>query len=201
MYLWCLSVNYYIKFLVRNLYNVSQLLFSSYMYQLPLLSLLVMFTLLFCFLQLREIPYGLAVRIPGFHPGGPGSAPGMGTHFLVYKLRRCVPCFFYQSLRLVTVNLSKWDVLLQQLYYENFLTRYDWASKVGTLVISWNFFSTIRLARLVKWIWISISLTFKYSTSQFSEHIIQLLDIYFEELHYYSFQVLLLTVFPEYVSE
>ena len=21
-------------------------------------------------------------RIPGFHPGGPGSTPGMGTHFL-----------------------------------------------------------------------------------------------------------------------
>ena len=26
-----------------------------------------------------QIPYGLAVRIPGFHPGGPGSTPGMGT--------------------------------------------------------------------------------------------------------------------------
>ena len=26
-----------------------------------------------------EFPYGLAVRIPGFHPGGPGSTPGMGT--------------------------------------------------------------------------------------------------------------------------
>ena len=25
------------------------------------------------------VPYGLAVRIPGFHPGGPGSTPGMGT--------------------------------------------------------------------------------------------------------------------------
>ena len=24
------------------------------------------------------VPYGLAVRIPGFHPGGPGSTPGMG---------------------------------------------------------------------------------------------------------------------------
>ena len=30
-----------------------------------------------------DLPYGLAVRIPGFHPGGPGSTPGMGTlyHF------------------------------------------------------------------------------------------------------------------------
>ena len=25
------------------------------------------------------IPFGLVVRIPGFHPGGPGSIPGMGT--------------------------------------------------------------------------------------------------------------------------
>ena len=26
-----------------------------------------------------KFPYGLAVRIPGFHPGGPGSTPGMGN--------------------------------------------------------------------------------------------------------------------------
>ncbi len=26
------------------------------------------------------LPYGLAVRIPGFHPGGPGSTPGMGRY-------------------------------------------------------------------------------------------------------------------------
>ena len=26
---------------------------------------------------------GLVVRIPGFHPGGPGSIPGAGTHFFV----------------------------------------------------------------------------------------------------------------------
>ena len=25
------------------------------------------------------VPFGLVVRIPGFHPGGPGSIPGMGT--------------------------------------------------------------------------------------------------------------------------
>ncbi len=31
------------------------------------------------------LPYGLAVRIPGFHPGGPGSTPGMGTLiFLIF---------------------------------------------------------------------------------------------------------------------
>ena len=35
----------------------------------------------------RLFPYGLAVRIPGFHPGGPGSTPGMGTpnYFLLYS--------------------------------------------------------------------------------------------------------------------
>ena len=35
-------------------------------------------------------PYGLAVRIPGFHPGGPGSTPGMG--------RKCVLFFFLLKL-------------------------------------------------------------------------------------------------------
>ena len=33
----------------------------------------------------KDIPYGLAVRIPGFHPGGPGSTPGMGTSFIGEK--------------------------------------------------------------------------------------------------------------------
>ncbi|GIX90164.1 hypothetical protein CEXT_791281 [Caerostris extrusa] len=31
----------------------------------------------FRFLRL-QVPCGLVVRIPGFHPGGPGSIPGMG---------------------------------------------------------------------------------------------------------------------------
>ena len=36
--------------------------------------------------SLIEIPYGLAVRIPGFHPGGPGSTPGMGETRLWFLL-------------------------------------------------------------------------------------------------------------------
>lgn len=28
------------------------------------------------------LPYGLVVRIPAFHAGGPGSIPGVGTHVL-----------------------------------------------------------------------------------------------------------------------
>lgn len=27
------------------------------------------------------VPYVLAIQIPGFHPGGLGSTPSMGTHF------------------------------------------------------------------------------------------------------------------------
>ena len=30
-----------------------------------------------------SLSYGLAVRIPGFHPGGPGSTPGMGTTYFL----------------------------------------------------------------------------------------------------------------------
>ena len=32
-----------------------------------------------------EFPYGLAVRIPGFHPGGPGSTPGMGKNAFLFR--------------------------------------------------------------------------------------------------------------------
>ena len=28
-----------------------------------------------------HVPDGLGVRIPGFHPGGPGSIPGLGVTF------------------------------------------------------------------------------------------------------------------------
>ena len=38
------------------------------------------------------IPCGLTVRIPGFHPGGPGSIPGMGrSHFDKTVKIKC-PC-------------------------------------------------------------------------------------------------------------
>ena len=30
------------------------------------------------------IPHGLVARIPGFHPGGPGSIPGMGDMFFLF---------------------------------------------------------------------------------------------------------------------
>ena len=31
----------------------------------------------------RQVPYGLVVRIPAFHAGGPGSIPGVGTSLFV----------------------------------------------------------------------------------------------------------------------
>ena len=33
-----------------------------------------------------RLPRGLAVRISGFHPGGPGSIPGVGTKFFSFPL-------------------------------------------------------------------------------------------------------------------
>ena len=31
---------------------------------------------------MKQVPDGLGVRIPGFHPGGPGSIPGLGDLFI-----------------------------------------------------------------------------------------------------------------------
>ena len=42
----------------------------------------------------HDIPRGLMARIPGFHPGGPGSIPGVGEYntFLNKTERLSVPC-------------------------------------------------------------------------------------------------------------
>ena len=45
-----------------------------------------------------DLPYGLAVRIPGFHPGGPGSTPGMGTRYFFFFFnseRLELPTFYF----------------------------------------------------------------------------------------------------------
>ena len=49
---------------------------------------------LFCFPCHYEIPCGLAVRIPGFHPGDPGSTPGMGTLLLSVETSQVFSLFF-----------------------------------------------------------------------------------------------------------
>ena len=61
------------------------MLFSSYRYMYALISVtfplfVIYIHSLFFNSHVCEIPYGQAVRIPGFHPGGSGSTPGMGTH-------------------------------------------------------------------------------------------------------------------------
>ena len=48
---------------------------------------------LLLFSSFRVVPYGLAVRIPGFHPGGPGSTPGMGIRNLFCSSSDIVGCF------------------------------------------------------------------------------------------------------------
>ena len=40
-----------------------------------------------------DLPLGLVVRIPGFHPGGPGSNPGVGSLSFFF--------FFFQQLVLL----------------------------------------------------------------------------------------------------
>ncbi len=42
--------------------------------------------------EIVVVPFGLVVRIPGFHPGGPGSIPGVGV-FVVAKLFFPLPVF------------------------------------------------------------------------------------------------------------
>ena len=35
----------------------------------------------YCPIVVIDVPYGLVVRIPAFHAGGPGSIPGVGELF------------------------------------------------------------------------------------------------------------------------
>ena len=39
------------------------------------------YNIMYCVSTCKHIPFGLVVRVPGFHPGGPGSIPGMGRIF------------------------------------------------------------------------------------------------------------------------
>ena len=120
------------------------------------------------------IPYGLAVRIPGFHPGGLGSTPGMGTRFLSEQT--------FQVLFLVFIK--HWGELSwiyqSEIFFNNSILRQLFNGlRVGfrrkynsnRLKIS----PTIYLARFIKLLWMSISTaTFKYLNSQYLEHRIQL---------------------------
>ena len=55
-----------------------------------------------------KFPYGLAVRIPGFHPGGPGSTPGMGINLFIYLF---FPNIYYiLTDRLFANALDSWPI-------------------------------------------------------------------------------------------
>ena len=46
-----------------------------------------------------QVPDGLGVRIPGFHPGGPGSIPGLGVFFgILFFLHNFMRNFFRRIL-------------------------------------------------------------------------------------------------------
>ena len=54
------------------------------------LAIFISYSLSFCMYKtlrftssIMVIPFGLVVRIPGSHPGGPGSIPGMGKFFFL----------------------------------------------------------------------------------------------------------------------
>ena len=88
--LWSQPVSYYqsIQFEIFTIVLTCCLLYTSIHWsQLSFPSLLFMFSRFLIFvINLSGALNGLAVRIPGFLPGGLGSTPGMGTRFLVYKL-------------------------------------------------------------------------------------------------------------------
>ena len=57
------------------------------------------------------VPRGLAVRIPGFHPGGPGSTPGAGefshpTPIYTTLISRSTPTSISRPLTLSSVTCS-----------------------------------------------------------------------------------------------
>ena len=56
----------------------------------------------------KRLPHGLVVRIPGSHPGGPGSIPGVGKFFFLVALRYQV--FNISFLNLMYHNLT-WYLL------------------------------------------------------------------------------------------
>ena len=70
---------------------------------------MINFSLVVC-----DLPYGLAVRIPGFHPGGPGSTPGMGTRYLFHFAWLFLNMYFFYF-------TNSFKFFFQKFYYENYV--------------------------------------------------------------------------------
>ena len=52
-----------------------------------------------------QVPDGLGVRIPGFHPGGPGSIPGLGASF--FSLNDLVSKAVSRKIRIRKIRIRK----------------------------------------------------------------------------------------------
>ena len=60
---------------------------------------------------MTSVPDGLGVRIPGFHPGGPGSIPGLGDFSCSTKFQ--VPLMIISKVKLARDSQSR-DLFLCQ---------------------------------------------------------------------------------------
>ena len=85
-----------------------------------------------------NFPYGLAVRIPGFHPGGPGSTPGMGT--TIYSSYPSSPvCVFVDLFLFILFVLCRHCHLI-----ECVCKRMLYTVQVSTLVHYFGGFSSVK---------------------------------------------------------
>ena len=55
-----------------------------------------------------RVPFGLVVRIPGFHPGGPGSIPGMGS-FIFTSIQKESENFNRYNSRSIKSTITSWS--------------------------------------------------------------------------------------------
>ena len=71
------------------------------------------------FFCLSSIPYCLVVRIPGSHPGGPGSIPGMGNLFSLSKSNYLV--INYQ------ISLEIFHLVQKKIFLKNACKKVTWS--------------------------------------------------------------------------
>ena len=95
--------------------------------------------------HLSGLPCGLVVRIPGFHPGGPGSIPGMGSLFALFVHHSLSPLSTAIPLSpSLFLSLSFFFRLLDVLHRSLRLTMvFEYCDQVGSNVYSVRFYELI----------------------------------------------------------
>ena len=78
----------FVKILFYNFWIITDPPIRRALVQIKVLYLLLVY-------YSKVVPYGLAVRIPGFHPGGPGSTPGMGILLSDFASSDMIRCFMF----------------------------------------------------------------------------------------------------------